>query len=187
VLLQSLAGGDRVEWSGERSRKNLGSVQSGPKWEGIYRKCPSKFGRQKWAQTMVCAHLAGAQVGNLNPKLEIGGVYILGCFGARRASSFSPLSVVSGFLYSASSMVVPFLGYTLLLFLCYGFVPFILGLCTFLFLFLLCCVYVLVSIVTLSFCFQLYWSFDFDLDLFWSWSFYWSLICLWSLIYLLFF
>ena len=86
---------------------------------------------------MVCAHLAGAQVGNLNPKLEIGSVYILGCFGARRASSFFPLSVVSGFLYSASSIVVPFLGYTLLLFLCYGFVPFILGLCSF-FIFIFC-------------------------------------------------
>ena len=91
---------------------------------------------------MVCAHLAGAQVGNLNSKLEIGGVYILGCFGARRASFFSPLSVVSGFLYIASSMVVPFLGYTLLLFLllCYGFVPFILGLCSFfIFIFVMLC------------------------------------------------
>jgi len=132
-----------------RRKEELGSVQSGPKWGGIYRECPSQLGRQKCAQTMVCAQLAGAQVGNLIPKLEIGGVYILWCFWARRASFFSLFSALSGFLYFTSTMVVPVLGYTLVLSLCYGSVLLFWTL-PFLFLLLLCCPFVLVSTVTLT-------------------------------------
>ena len=56
---------------------------------------------------------------------------------------FSPLLWFPLFLCFASTMVVPFVGFTLLLSLCYGFVPFVMGLCSAFFVFL--CLFLFVS------------------------------------------
>ena len=57
-------------------------------------------------------------------------------FLGKESIIFSPLLWIPLFLYFASTMVVPFVGFTLLLSLCYGFVPFVMGLCSAFFVFL---------------------------------------------------
>ena len=57
-------------------------------------------------------------------------------FLGEKASSFPHFCGFPLFLCFASTMVVPFVGFTLLLSLCYGFVPFVMGLCSAFFVFL---------------------------------------------------
>src|SRR4029077_14550074 len=102
-------------------RKELGSVQSGPKLGGIYRKSPSKFGmwesvHRPWSVHTCLVH----RWETLFPNWKLV-VYIYWGVSEQEGHHSFPLFL----LFLISSTLLPlwlslFMGYTLLLSLCYG-------------------------------------------------------------------